>query len=244
MAFLSKKSLLKIIPDENVISNFDPNRLKSTAYELAMGDQAYVTTDETKKTYKQGEQVVIRPGQFAVLITDEKVNIPLGLIAFISIKFSIKFEGLVNVSGFHVDPGFKGRIKFSVYNAGSQNVVISSGQPIFQIWFAALDSSDSLNKYNGDHNLQEIISDKDVMRIQGEIASPSMLKRRIDKMETKIKILLTLGCALLVSVIILLLSATITAKSANESSLLNSTEETIHFSKPHKTETDTLWELN
>lgn len=240
MPFLSKKSLLKILPDENVISDFDPNRLKSTAYELAMGDQAYVTTDDTKKIYKRGEQVVIRPGQFAVLITDEKVNIPLGLIAFISIKFSIKFEGLVNVSGFHVDPGFKGRIKFSVFNAGSQNIIISSGEPIFQIWFATLDFTDALNMYNGIHNSQENISDKDVMRIQGEIASPSTLKRRIDKMEIQLKILLTLGGALLISVILMLFSSSITAKNANKSSIqLNSSEETIHLSEPHKSNVDT-----
>ena len=58
------------------------------------------------------------PGQFAFLLTDEIVEVPDSAMALISIKAKIKWRGLINVSGFHVDPGFKGRLIFSVYNAG------------------------------------------------------------------------------------------------------------------------------
>jgi len=52
------------------------------------------------------EDVIVPPGQFALLITEERVNIPDDKIAFISFKFSKKARGLINVSGFHVDPGY------------------------------------------------------------------------------------------------------------------------------------------
>jgi dCTP deaminase len=163
--------------------------------------------------------VVIKPGQFAVLITEENIKVPIDLMAFISIKFSIKFEGLINVSGFHVDPGFEGKLKFSVYNAGSQNVVISSGRPAFQIWFSKIDSTDQTNKYEGVHNGQTIISDKDVMRIQGEIASPNALKRRIDKIEDQFKTLKNIGTSILVALLILIIGFFITGSTTDKISI-------------------------
>ena len=65
--------------------------------------------------------------------TREEVRIPSNVLAFISIKASVKFDGLVNISGFHVDPGFHGRLKFSVYNAGSQPIFLQIGQPAFDL---------------------------------------------------------------------------------------------------------------
>ena len=42
----------------------------------------------------------------AMLITEEQVNVPLDAMAFISMKAGKKLGGLINISGFHVDPGF------------------------------------------------------------------------------------------------------------------------------------------
>jgi hypothetical protein len=38
-------------------------------------------------------------------------------MAFISMRTAFKFKGLVNISGFHVDPGYKGKLIFAVFNA-------------------------------------------------------------------------------------------------------------------------------
>jgi dCTP deaminase len=46
-------------------------------------------------------------------------------------KFKIKQRGLVNVSGFHVDPGYSGKLLFSVYNAGPRSIVLTRGEPVF-----------------------------------------------------------------------------------------------------------------
>ena len=41
----------------------------------------------------------------ALLITEEQVNVSLYAMAFISMKAGKKLGGLINISGFHVDPG-------------------------------------------------------------------------------------------------------------------------------------------
>ena len=60
------------------------------------------------------QNLVIPPGQFGLILTNEVVTIPNDLIGFISIKAKIKFRGLINVSGFHVDPGFHGHGIFTL----------------------------------------------------------------------------------------------------------------------------------
>ena len=68
------------------------------------------------------------------------MKIPTDVLGFISIRARIKWKGLVNVSGFHVDPGFWGRLTFSVYNAGPGSIHLRQGDSAFLIWFANLDA--------------------------------------------------------------------------------------------------------
>jgi dCTP deaminase len=85
----------------------------------------------------------------------------------------------VNVSGFHVDPGYRGQLKFAVYNAGSRTIVLDQDQRVFMIWFANLDHTDE-NPYPDRQQPQNAITADDVMRIHGEVASPAQLKKQID----------------------------------------------------------------
>ena len=125
------------------------------------------------------------PGQLALLITEEELRIPLNVLAFISIKASKKMNGLVNVSGFHVDPGFSGRLKFSVYNAGSESTVLDVGAPLFPIWFYELPEPNE-DDYHGTHYGQRSISSADVEQLQGQVSSPAALQKQIDELHSTV----------------------------------------------------------
>jgi hypothetical protein len=109
-----------------LIDPFTPGRVDCAAYTLAIGPEIYVspndqTADPTSVTVRkltEGEAFTIPPGQFAFLLTEEVVSVPADALAFISIRAKTKFRGLVNVSGFHVDPGYRGQLTFAVFNAG------------------------------------------------------------------------------------------------------------------------------
>lgn len=195
---------------EHIVSPYNGDRIKHGGYELSMGGEYYTTSDISakKQILALDEQLVISPGQFGILLTEEKINVPIDSIAFISIKASIKFRGLINVSGFHVDPGFKGHLKFSVYNAGSQKIVVTRGAPLFIIWFANLDQ-DTSDIYNGGHAGQKEVSAEDVMRIQGEVASPSALNERLKNVERSINFIKTLAWGIGVTFVITVLGGLI-----------------------------------
>ncbi|HEV3189974.1 MAG TPA: hypothetical protein VGY54_05730, partial [Polyangiaceae bacterium] len=86
------------------------------------------------------EAFAIPAGQFAFLMTEETVTVGANALAFISMRAGTKFRGLVNVSGFHVDPGYHGKLLFAVFNAGPVSVHLKQGDPCFLIWYADLDA--------------------------------------------------------------------------------------------------------
>jgi dCTP deaminase len=190
MSFWSSEKIKDVAAKNALVQPYDEKAVEHGAYELGLGPEAFLTSDEeNKKTVlDEGEQLVIPPGQFCLLLTEEKVFIPNNAIGLISIKAGVKFRGLINVSGFHVDSGFQGRLKFSVYNAGSQNIVLQRKQRVFLIWFCDLDRVTS-DTYKGARTNQCEISTEDVMRMQGEIASPGQLKKEIHEVQTNVRVL-------------------------------------------------------
>ncbi|PYQ63310.1 MAG: deoxycytidine triphosphate deaminase, partial [Acidobacteria bacterium] len=123
-----------------------------------------------------GDAFTVPPGQFAFLLTEEIVAVPADAIAFISIRAKIKFRGLVNVSGFHVDPGYSGQLTFSVFNAGPTPIHLKRGQPIFLIWYASLDRESSFKK---DGFVRRGIDTDLITGIAGELQSFAGLTKRL-----------------------------------------------------------------
>ncbi len=184
MSYWTSETLRERLPAEELISPFDDKKIQHCGYELAMGPEAFVTSSEPQKkiVLGNGGDVTIPPGQFALLLTEERVKVPLNAIAFISMRFGWKRRGLINVSGFHVDPGFHGRLKFSVYNAGSNRITIKQGDRVFLIWYADLDGTEKVG-YGDPGPNQDVISSDDQNIMHGEIASPEELKARIDGLQ-------------------------------------------------------------
>lgn len=186
MSFLANKELQKELP-AILGADFDDNNIKNASYELFMGDEIYSNNDSTKTILdNKNSQFELKPGQFALLITKEKLSIPPKFIGFISLKFGFKKKGLVNISGFHVDPGFDGKLKFSVYNAGSKSIILQKDKPYFVLWLSELTSVLSKDEQYGKedkHQNQSEITPDDIMNINGETASPNVLLKKIEKIE-------------------------------------------------------------
>ena len=127
-------------------------------------------------------------------------------MAFISIKASIKFKGLVNISGFHVDPDFEGKIVFSVLNAGPSPINLTVGKPLFQIWFAELKSISE--GYNGKYQKQSgVTGDLINKHMTGsDNASPAQLQKQINELDKKYERLLAYAMAVSAILTILTIS--------------------------------------
>lgn len=184
MSFWSSQTLESRLPD--LIELFNKKQIDSASYELCLGEEVYISPlpdtpegDRRKVILKKGETASIPPGQFAFLITSETVSIPNEAIAFISMKFKPKAKGLINVSGFHVDPGYKGRLIFAVYNAGPLNFHVEYGEQLFAIWFADLDTVDEHpRKKEGFSSIPT-----DILNVPDLVSSLPYLVKRLDNAE-------------------------------------------------------------
>lgn len=201
MAFLSSESLKKLLLDNKIIVDdynmniYSESKVEQAAYALCLGSEVYRTDNTERKVEyldSTNKTVEINPGQFALLMTKETLCVPQHLLAFISIKAKHKLKGLVNVSGFHVDPGFKGKLLFSVYNAGPSTITLETDKPYFLIWFAnldkAIDENDQYNSTINHHQGQNSINIDYIDALKrGELASPNALLKRIEKNEDSVQ---------------------------------------------------------
>jgi dCTP deaminase len=182
MSFWNGEKLLEALP--TLIEPFDARGVDCAAYTLSIGSEIYISPSEQATSTKEQtirqldpqEAFLIPAGQFAFLLTQEIVTMPAAAIGFISMKASIKFHGLVNVSGFHVDPGYKGRLVFAVYNAGPVPVHLKQGQACFLIWYADLNAPSERVK-SGDPVLA--IASSHINGISGELHSFESLSKKI-----------------------------------------------------------------
>ena len=200
MTFWSGERLGERLPD--LVDSFDSARIDCAAYRLRIGPEVYVSpTDQAKDAQTKskvsldpGEAFTVPAGQFAFLLTEERVTVPDTALAFISVRATIKFRGLVNVSGFHVDPGYKGRLVFSVFNAGPGPVHLARGDECFLIWYADLDRATKLVKTGGGF---DDIPTKLINPIAGEIQSLAGLSKRMDAIAAEQTLVRVIGLMLL-----------------------------------------------
>ena len=194
MSFWSGDKLEYRLRKEELIEPFKPCRIDCAAYELGMGDQFYVSPSRHEKNADRkiakilgvDRSFAIPPGQFALLITEEKVKVPNNAIAFISMKAKIKFTGLVNVSWFYVDPGYSGKILFSVFNAGPAPVHVKRRERLFLIWYADLDGAKRETKYKKDPSSgHKWLASEYVNKISGPILSLKSLDEKLRALESE-----------------------------------------------------------
>lgn len=140
-----------------LISDFNLSQMDRASYRLRIGPEVYVSPtgepddprNKPRTSLTKGQSFTIPAGQFGFILTEERVSVPMNAVGFISIRAGYKFRGLVNVSGFHVDPNYEGRLIFAVFNAGPGPVHLARGEPCFLIWYADVDQPSQLDKRYG-----------------------------------------------------------------------------------------------
>ncbi|MEA5583232.1 hypothetical protein VB620_18035 [Nodularia harveyana UHCC-0300] len=188
MSFWSSQTLRSRLP--SLIEPFSDDQIESASYQLCLGEEVYISPlpdtplkERKKIPLSEKETVPIPPGQFAFLITSEQIEVPKNAIAFISIKFKFKSKGLINVSGLHVDPGYRGKLIFAVYNAGPLHLHIGRGDRVFSIWYADLDQDDEKPRQKIGYDLIP----PDLMNGPDLVSSLPYLKTRLDDLEKKVE---------------------------------------------------------
>lgn len=209
MAFLAKQEILTSIEHGELITeNFRKEYIRQSSYDLQLGKELYIVGETAPRFLSDEEPFAsLPPGQFAILTCHETIKIPRRMMAFISVRSKYKFEGLVNISGFHVDPSFQGVLRFGVQNVGPTDIHLKFREPTFTIFFAELTSEeigDGREKEDDVHFKQNLkgIRLEDVQLLGGSNLTLSTLQREVDRLKTLVTVYGAAAVSALVAVIL------------------------------------------
>jgi deoxycytidine triphosphate deaminase len=113
--------------------NFDRASVRRAGYDVRIGPSA-ITADGTKE-FSNVEQVILEPGQSAVVPTEELFRLPPNVAGNIALKTRAASEGLLLLSGLLVDPEYEGPLHLSVANVGSNAFVLRQGDHVASVQF-------------------------------------------------------------------------------------------------------------
>jgi dCTP deaminase len=134
LASLSKRALN--------ITPFSKERLTPAGYDLA----SLLTIDLNAKDHK-------------LISTLESVELGAQILATIHLKSSFTREGLIGSFAI-IDPGYKGKLTLSLYNAGTSIIHIKENEPVVQIVFYKI-GKPSTQPYSGKYqNSNGVVSSK------------------------------------------------------------------------------------
>lgn len=149
---------------ELVVEPIDDKSIQPASIDCRLGDhflvveenQMDIITLDTEIKYREyhGNSITIPPHSFLLATTQEYIEMPDNLTAFVEGRSSIGRIGLFVQNAGWVDPGFKGRITLELYNAGSLPIKLEAGKRICQMVFCKMDQR-AENPYQGKYQGQK-----------------------------------------------------------------------------------------
>jgi dCTP deaminase len=164
--FLSDHDIIEAVATGALeITPFDPEAVQPASVDLTLDDKLLVFHHDTVRIDPREEvqmkslpkrfrnappEFILKPFQFALAATREKVSLGPGLVGRLEGKSSLGRLGLTShVTAGFFDPGFSGYATLELFNASGKPFVLIPGMKICQMSFA-LTVTPSVNPYGSD----------------------------------------------------------------------------------------------
>jgi deoxycytidine triphosphate deaminase len=139
---LGRSRILELVRD-GLIENFAEESLGGAGYDLRLGKAYRLESDSflgvsQRKTPNVSEipsaRVTLKPGDYVLVETVEKVNMPSKIAARVLNRSTVFRCGCTLVNAL-VDPGYKGTLTFGLKNLSDKEFIVEKGARIAQIVF-------------------------------------------------------------------------------------------------------------
>jgi deoxycytidine triphosphate deaminase len=136
---LVDKEILSLVGKGQLIAkNFDATSLESSSYDVRVGFKGIIGGDGTVRELSESHMLEIQPGQYAGVVSYEKLNLPKHVFGRIGSKRALSYEGLILLTGNIVDAGYQGHLLFGIYNASQKKAILYPKKKICNIVFEKL----------------------------------------------------------------------------------------------------------
>ena len=178
------------------ILNSQDNEINSNGLELRLGNEVRFSSTGEKKTIKDTEYLVIKPGEKVFISSYEKIDFSKeniekifgkgkALVGFINPTTTIMREGISQVAT-KIDSGFKGNLSWSIRNGSSQEKLIAHGESIFKLTIFLLESEEEFpDKFYGDDKNHKYQNSEGLEESKRLISSAISQELRVESEDTE-----------------------------------------------------------
>ena len=126
---------------EGVFDDASLGNINPASIDLALGEEIRDVDGHLIDKLGKDDEFVIKPNQFVLAHTLEKINMPINLLGIVKGKSSLARKGLiVEFAGF-IDPGFTGQITLELKNVSDKPVTLKKYMRICQLCFLQMDEA-------------------------------------------------------------------------------------------------------
>lgn len=135
MQFITDKAF-KEGPDwiRNVLDPFYEGNLTPAGVDLTIGNQCYNVTAGKRVDLSKGEVLTLQHGDFARVLTQERIRMPSSWFGMVFGKTSLAGKGLTHL-GTKIDPGFDGQLMLTFQHLGNELLRFKQGDRICNVAF-------------------------------------------------------------------------------------------------------------
>ncbi len=192
---LSDRIIKKSIIGKAILNSQD-NRINSNGLELRLGNEVRFSSTGEKKTIKDKEYLVIKPGEKVFISSYEKIDFSKeniekifgkgkALVAFINPTTTIMREGISQVAT-KIDSGFKGFLSWSIRNGSAEEKLIAHGESVFKITIFLLESEEEFpEQFYGDNIEHKYQNSKGLEESKRLISSTISKELRVESENTE-----------------------------------------------------------
>jgi deoxycytidine triphosphate deaminase len=160
---IGTKELLRLVKENRLVEDLSKRELENpegTGFDLRVGEVFLIKegesflgeterfTPETESIAKYGgsKGIILEPGDFVLVKTIEKVNLPKDVAAIFRPRSTLQRSG-IGLFTATADPGYSGELTFGMCNLGKNNFRLEMGARIVHILF--FKTSENLSEYRG-----------------------------------------------------------------------------------------------
>jgi len=140
---LGRDEILKLAKEKKLLEGYDESCLQGAGYDLRVGKfyncsgDSYLGKDERRMPRIEeipSDILRMAPGDYVLIETVEKVNMPADIAARVLNRSSVFRCGATTFNAL-VDPGYQGTLTFGLKNISNSNFSIQRGARVAQIVF-------------------------------------------------------------------------------------------------------------
>ncbi|WP_454643636.1 dCTP deaminase [Bradyrhizobium liaoningense] len=117
------------------------SKIQPASLDLTIGRILLPTASEDDKV-REEPSISLGQGETVVVETHEYLNMPRTAAAIGFPPATVSRNGLLMTNPGHIDPGFHGRLQFTVINLGRQPIELASGSPICTLLIFSIPTPD------------------------------------------------------------------------------------------------------